>query len=350
MAASFAQRLLAWHAEHGRTELPWQHNKTPYRVWLSEIMLQQTQVATVIDYFNRFTERFPSVAELAAAELDEVLHLWTGLGYYARGRNLHKTARLVVEQHNGEFPQTQAELEALPGIGRSTAGAIRAIAFKQHAAILDGNVKRVLARYHAVEGYPGVSKVAKRLWTHAEQHTPARETDRYTQSIMDLGATLCTAKRPQCERCPVNLDCAAKALERTADFPGKKPKKEKPARKTRMLIVRREDGAVLLEQAPLEGIWGGLWSPLQRNEGTPASVCNQLGLELTELNQGETFRHTFSHYHLDIEPVYLQVRGSLAPTVQDADALVWYRTGANQAIGLSAPAVKLLAQLTQVDS
>ena len=349
----FAKNLLAWHDQYGRKDLPWQADINPYRVWLSEVMLQQTQVATVIDYFHRFTTRFPTVIDLAKAELDEVLHLWTGLGYYARARNLHKTACIVANQHNGEFPQTQEGLEQLPGIGRSTAGAIRAIAMHQHATILDGNVKRVLARYHAISGYPGTTAVANNLWGLAEEHTPAERTATYTQAIMDLGATVCTRRNPQCETCPVIDGCQAYRLNKVDELPEPKPKKEKPIRAARFFIVTQPNGATLLERKPANGLWGGLWSPLERaSDMTPEAVVTELGLHKPEqMHYAPIFRHTFTHFHLDIEPIYITVREATT-FVADADDLRWVfpelLTDGNEKIGLSAPAVKLLAALKPV--
>lgn len=256
--ASFAARLLAWFDTHGRKHLPWQKAISPYRVWVSEIMLQQTQVGTVVDYYIRFMGRFPTVETLAAATEDEVLHLWTGLGYYSRARNLLKTARHIVNQ--GGFPKHVSSLEALPGIGRSTAGAIASIAMGQRAPILDGNVKRVLARHAGIEGYPGTSETAKALWSVAEEHTPATRFDAYTQAIMDLGATLCTRVRPACSFCPVSDDCNARLTGRVDTLPGKKPKKLLPQRSTTMLLIEDARRHVLLQRRPGSGIWGGLWS------------------------------------------------------------------------------------------
>ncbi len=235
---TFAERLLTWYEKHGRHDLPWQRDATPYHVWVSEIMLQQTQVATVIPYYERFVERFPDVRSLADAAIDEVLHHWSGLGYYARARNLHKAARTVCDEFGGQFPPVLEELESLPGVGRSTAGAILSSALGGRAPILDGNVKRVLARYHAIGGWPGRSAVMKTLWEHAEAHTPHERVAEYTQAIMDLGATLCTRSRPACDDCPQRSDCQARALGRQADFPGRKPTREKPTRTTCFVIAR----------------------------------------------------------------------------------------------------------------
>ena len=350
----FAKHLLDWHSQHGRSDLPWQQDISPYRVWVSEIMLQQTQVTTVIDYYLRFMNRFQDVHSLAQAPLDEVLHHWTGLGYYARARNLHKSAQRIVEEHHGEFPQSQEQLEALPGIGRSTAGAIRAIAMQQHATILDGNVKRVLSRFHAVAGYPGLTQVGKTLWAHAETHTPTRETGAYTQAIMDLGATLCVRRRPECESCPVQERCEANELNTVDQYPASKPKKAKPERRSRFYVVSLANKATLLEQKPLNGLWGGLWTPLEREvDLTLVDFLGELGLTENDLDTqyaAPEFRHTFTHFHLDIEPVYLQL--ATTPTlVEDNPSLRWVfpdqLSGGNNPIGLSAPAVRLLASLQE---
>lgn len=351
----FATKLLAWHDQHGRKDLPWQQEINPYRVWLSEVMLQQTQVATVKDYFLRFIERFPTVSDLARAGQDEVLHLWTGLGYYARARNLHKAAQIVANELDGQFPSTQEGLERLPGIGRSTAGAIRAIAMKQHAAILDGNVKRVLTRYHAEPGYPGKTDVAKRLWAHAEYHTPAARTDTYTQAIMDLGATLCTRRNPNCGDCPVSENCVAYQTDQIERFPEPKPKIDKPLRSARFFVITQANGATLLEQKPENGLWGGLWSPLERPSDTDHNtVAREIGIESCankNVSYAPIFRHTFTHFHLDIEPVYIRL-DSAPQTIADSDTRRWVfpdlLADGNEKIGLSAPAVKLLAALQPV--
>ncbi|MGB1880849.1 MAG: A/G-specific adenine glycosylase, partial [Gammaproteobacteria bacterium] len=256
---SLAARVIAWFEQHGRRDLPWQHPRTPYRVWLSEIMLQQTQVQTVVPYFIAFTERFPSLPALAAADIDAVLHLWSGLGYYSRARNLHRAARLVVEQHDGELPDSVEALEALPGIGRSTAAAIVAQAWDRPAAILDGNVKRVLARYHAEPGWPGDSAVLRRLWTLAEAHLPTTRACDYTQAMMDLGATVCTRSRPACPACPLREDCSARASDSQTRYPGPRPRRTLPERQTTFLILIDDHNRLLLERRPPAGIWGGLW-------------------------------------------------------------------------------------------
>lgn len=338
---TFANRLLRWFDRHGRKDLPWQRDITPYRVWLSEIMLQQTQVSTVIPYYLRFTGTFPDVHSLAAASLDEVLHLWTGLGYYARGRNLHKTAQLVSTDFDGLFPNSVEQLEALPGIGRSTAGAICAIAHKRHGAILDGNVKRVLARHQAIDGWPGNAPVAKKLWHIAETNTPSRRTDDYTQAIMDLGATLCTRTKPKCLNCPVNSDCLAYQRNETHLYPGKKTAKTLPVRATLLMIIRDQNSKVLLQQRPPTGIWGSLWSfPECATEAELAHTCKTLGIHLGNYHLAKSQRHTFSHFHLDYTPVYIGAEKSnhrIAETHQR-----WIDPRNRGEIGLPAPIHALL--------
>ena len=341
-----AQRLLDWFDHHGRKSLPWQQDISPYRVWVSEIMLQQTQVQTVIPYYERFMQALPSVQQLAAATEDAVLHLWTGLGYYSRARNLQRTARIVSEQFGGEFPDDVESLCELPGIGRSTAGAIVSIAFRKRAAILDGNVKRVLARLHAVDGYPGESAVAKTLWEHAERHTPGERVADYTQAIMDLGATLCTRTRPACGVCPLMDGCIAFQSGRQPEFPGRKASKVLPVKRTQMLIISSPEGDVLLEKRPPSGIWSGLWIFPQIDQALdPVVHCaDTLRLDVQLHERWAQYRHTFSHYHLDIEPVRLTVR-SLATAVMEADRHLWYNLRAPAAVGLAAPVAKLLQKL-----
>jgi A/G-specific adenine glycosylase len=347
----FARRLLHWFDRHGRAHLPWQHDIDAYRVWLSEIMLQQTQVATVIPYFERFLERFPDLAALAAADLDDVLHHWSGLGYYARGRNLHAAARQVVAEYGGRLPDDVEALAQLPGIGRSTAGAIAAIAYGVRAPILDGNVKRVLARFHAVPGYPGDARPLRTLWDLADRHTPEQRIGDYTQAIMDLGATLCTRARPRCDTCPVGERCAARQQNAVAEYPHRKVRRDKPVRTVRMFLVTDRTGCCLLQQRPPSGLWGGLWSPPEGPpEATAAAICRELGIDdraFDSQHHGAVFRHTFTHFHLDIEPVYVNLRAG-APGIADRPGVCWYDpTAADRpALGLSAAAAKLLASLT----
>ncbi len=345
---SFAARVLAWYDRHGRVDLPWQRDIDPYRVWLSEIMLQQTQVSTVIPYFQRFTAELPSVEALAAAPLDRVLHLWTGLGYYARARNLHKTALLVASELGGRFPDTVTELERLPGIGRSTAGAIVSIAYRKRAPILDGNVKRVLARHQAIPGWPGESAVLNRLWQVSEAVTPHRRVADYTQAIMDLGATLCTRARPDCQTCPVADDCRARQTGDITSYPGRKPRKSLPTKQTLMLVFRDGHGRVLLERRPPTGIWGGLWSfPEIDHEDGVENIAARIGIQVGEVRPGAQRRHTFSHYHLDYTPLVISAvpRGRVAE-----DNFRWLNPSAPQTLGLPAPVAALLAELaTETD-
>lgn len=351
--ASFSQRVLAWYDRHGRKDLPWQSPRSAYRVWVSEIMLQQTQVSTVIPYFTRFIARFPDVSSLARAPLDEVLRHWAGLGYYARGRNLHRAAQIVQSEHGGEFPQTLEAVEALPGIGRSTAGAILAQAFGQPHAILDGNVKRLLSRYHAVAGWPGDAKVAALLWRHAETHTPARRLADYTQAVMDLGATLCS-RRPDCTRCPLNKDCRAHAQGRETNYPQPRPRKARPQRETRMLILQRTDGSVLLERRPATGIWGGLWSlpELPARAQFELHCQRSLGLKVSRPQTLNILRHGFTHFDLEIQPIRLRVQR--VPRASDHADRVWYRHSAGQSahndFALPAPVQKILDGLMAQES
>jgi A/G-specific adenine glycosylase len=314
-------------------------------VWVSEIMLQQTQVATVIPYYERFLQRFPDVRALAAASEDEVLHLWTGLGYYSRARNLRRTAQLVCSEHGGEFPGDVDQLAALPGIGRSTAGAIASIACGRRAAILDGNVKRVLARFHAVPGYPGESATLNTLWQYAEAHMPAARIADYTQAMMDLGATLCTRSRPACPLCPLVEQCAAHREGAAADYPGKKPKKAMPVRAVQMLILEHGD-EVLLEKRPPTGVWAGLWVFPQIETGIDAlDYCrDRLRIEAALVERWQGYRHTFSHYHLDIEPLRLRLTTS-DRSLREPERQLWYDRRHPAAVGLAAPVTQLLAKL-----
>ena len=342
----FAETVLSWFAANGRKDLPWQRNPTPYRVWVSEIMLQQTQVATVIPYFQRFMESFPDLQTLADASQDDVLHHWSGLGYYARGRNLFDAARLIKSKHGGKFPRAFDDVLVLPGIGRSTAGAILALSSGQRYPILDGNVKRVLARFYAVEGWPGKSSVADSLWLYAEQNTPDNSVAEYTQAMMDLGATLCTRSNPQCVMCPLNSGCIALRDDRTAEFPGRKDRKAKPLKQAHMVLAHC-DGAVYLERRPPSGIWGGLWSlPELRDDESVGDWCrSRLNASPLETDAWDTLRHSFSHYDLDIQPVAVRVEGT-SRKVADSDSALWYKPGAEQQIGLAAPVAKLIDSLT----
>jgi len=343
--SSFAHKLLTWFDQHGRKNLPWQQDISPYRVWISEIMLQQTQVNTVTPYYHRFMASFPTVEKLANTSQDQVLHHWTGLGYYARARNLHKTAQIVVNELHGLFPDAVELLEALPGIGRSTAGAICAIAHQKPATILDGNVKRVLARHQAIDGWPGQSKTSKQLWALAEQHTPKERIADYTQAIMDLGATLCTRTKPQCHHCPLSDDCMAFAAGNPTNYPGKKPKKSQPVRECLFLIIRNAEGEVLLEQRPANGLWGGLWVfPQCDSEIDIPDTCEQLSCVAKNWQVQPVQRHTFSHFHLDFRPVLVEV--SQPCSVMDSNAIVWYNPTFPLKVGTAQPVKQLLEQLT----
>jgi len=342
---NFSTDTLKWFDQHGRKHLPWQQNRTAYRVWVSEIMLQQTQVATVIPYYERFMTSFPSVFDLAKATQDEVLNHWAGLGYYARGRNLHKCAQTVVDLYQGNFPETVEELVALSGIGRSTAGAVISLSSGKRAVILDGNVKRVLARYHGVEGWTGKASVAETLWQHAETHTPEQRCDDFNQAMMDLGATLCTRSKPDCQRCPLQTNCYAYAEDKQAEFPNKKPKKTVPVKTTQWLILRNPQGHIYLEQRPQQGIWGGLWSfPEITTEDDGRTICETHHGKVNTYSQAEPFRHTFSHYHLDIHPTLIELDKS-HQQIRSDDQTRWFTLEELSAIGMPAPTEKFIKRL-----
>jgi len=337
----FSQRLLSWYQQYGRHDLPWQHDRSLYRVWVSEIMLQQTQVATVIPYFERFMSRFPDVRALADADQDEVLHLWTGLGYYARARNLHKAAQIIRDEYSNQFPQVFETVLALPGIGRSTAGAILAQALNQRHVILDGNVKRVLTRLFAIEGWPGKKDIENQLWQIAESLTPTQQLTDYTQAIMDLGATVC-ARKSSCPDCPVIDLCVANKQDRVSDYPTPKKRKALPVKETQMLVLQNDDGDILLQQRPPSGIWGGLWSLPECSDENIKQWCQQqLGLLVAKPKVQTVFRHSFSHFHLDITPVHIRVK-ALTNQVMEADRGLWYNTQQPESLGLPAPVVHIL--------
>lgn len=343
----FSTRLLGWFDQHGRHDLPWQDAVSAYRVWISEIMLQQTQVNTVIPYYTRFMAAFPDITQLANADADTVLHHWTGLGYYARARNMHKTAGILVNEHGGEFPQTLEQLIALPGIGRSTAGAILALAMNQRATILDGNVKRVLARYHEIEGWAGNANVLKIFWARAEDHTPDTRVADYTQAIMDLGATVCRRSNPRCDNCPLKDACRARRNDTIAQYPATKPRKTLPVKATIMVIFELPGGEVYLQRRPDTGVWGGLYSlpevgdlaQLSELAGT-VSTC----YSMADNRELAAFRHTFSHFHLDIQPIRVKLAQS-SPTIAENNNAIWYNPSQPIAIGLAAPVKKLLDRI-----
>lgn len=341
----FAQALLRWQEKSGRKDLPWQQDPTPYRVWVSEIMLQQTQVTTVIPYFLRFMESFPGIDTLANASTDEVLHHWSGLGYYARARNLHLAAQRIRDEHSGVFPDKFDDVIELPGIGQSTAGAILSLARGQRHPILDGNAKRVIARFHAVGGWPGTSVTSKKLWALADEHTPQRDVAQYTQAIMDLGATVCTRSKPGCRSCPVSDTCAALELDAVNDFPQRKPAKDKPLRRTHMLLAHI-NGAVYLQRRPAKGIWGGLWSLPELGSAKDVNQwCErELNARPEELVHWNTMRHSFTHYDLDIQPIAVRL-SKQSSTVRDTDDSVWYEIGSPPPGGIAAPVNKLIQTL-----
>ncbi len=337
----FSSAVLEWYDRNGRHDLPWQQGINPYRVWVSEIMLQQTQVSTVLNYFDRFMAALPTVQALAEAPEDEVLHLWTGLGYYTRARNLQKTAKIVMTEHGGEFPRDVEKLVELPGIGLSTAGAIASISMGLRAPILDGNVKRVLARYTAQEGYPGEPKVAKALWATAERLTPQTRVNHYTQAMMDLGATLCTRSKPSCLLCPLEKSCEAHMLGLEIRYPVPKPRKTIPQRATLMPLLANRDGAILLYRRPSTGLWGGLWSLPQLDDLSDLDhLADQHALHLLGRRQLPALTHTFSHFQLAIDPWLVQVEQT-AHHVAEADWL-WYKLATPPRLGLAAPVKKLL--------
>jgi len=346
--SDFSVRLIAWQREHGRHDLPWQNTRDPYRIWLSEIMLQQTQVSTVIPYYDRFLARFPDVAALAAAPADDVMTLWAGLGYYTRARNLHRCAQVVVEQHGGRFPESVEALAELPGIGRSTAAAIASFAFGAKATILDGNVKRVLARVFGVEGFPGEKKVESGMWLLAESLLPVSATNddvsAYTQGLMDLGATLCIRGKPECVRCPFSSDCVANVTGRQRELPTARPKKTVPTRRTWMLLLRDGD-TVMLEKRPPSGIWGGLWSlPEAADEASLAQLARDFGAG-ADVSPLAPLTHVFTHFRLDIEPRIAEFdRASKIANARDADT-VWMSLNELDAYGVPAPVRKLLEGL-----
>lgn len=339
----FSSAVLDWFDAHGRKHLPWQQNTTPYRVWISEIMLQQTQVATAIPYYAAFMQRFPDVQALAAAPTDEVLHLWTGLGYYARARNLHKAARQLVEKFGGEFPRTVEEVSSLPGIGPSTAGAIISLSRQERAVIMDGNVKRVLSRFHAVAELGSAQD--KILWAFAGQHTPHKRVHHFNQAMMDLGATLCTRTRPSCLLCPLQTQCMALAEGEPTAYPKKKVKKAIPEKSTSLLMFVNEQREVLLEQRPAPGIWGGLWSFPETAAGDAVTLRQILkldwGVSRRKTEAWPERGHTFSHYHLRMQPVLVHAE----PLRVSERALRWCKLDALPALGLPAPIKQLLREL-----
>jgi A/G-specific adenine glycosylase len=341
---SFSSRLVAWQKRHGRHDLPWQGTRDAYRIWVSEVMLQQTQVSAVVSYYRNFMTRFPDVAALARSTQDDVLRLWSGLGYYSRARNLHVAAQIVVGRHGGTFPRALEEIEALPGIGRSTAAAIAVFAFGARAAILDGNVKRVLARHFAIAGFPGRKQVEDRLWQLAQEQLPRGSIESYTQGLMDLGATLCTRSKPDCARCPVAQTCRARALGRVGEFPSPRPAKAVPTRATRMLLLVK-DGEILLEKRPSSGIWGGLWSLPELGEDADArGHCRtNYGCSIAAPELLEPLAHGFTHFRLDIQPLLCRVT-RLQPAAHEAGR-VWLSLEEARSAAIPVPVRKLIVRL-----
>lgn len=334
----FTKRLIAWQKSAGRHDLPWQNTRDPYRIWLSEIMLQQTQVTTVIPYYLRFLGRFPDIAALAAAPIEAVIEHWAGLGYYARARNLHRCAQRVVAEHGGRFPQAAEQLAELPGIGRSTAAAIAAFAFGRRGAILDGNVKRVLCRQFGIDGFPGATAVDRQLWALAESLLPAADIEAYTQGIMDLGATCCTRSRPQCAACPVAEDCVARRDGRQGELPATRPRAALPEREGDFVLFC--DGErLLLERRPPSGLWGGLLVP---PEGRPEALASQLGLAIREQRPLPPLKHTFTHFRLTLRPVLCLVE---RPTGVGESGREWLAIERAAAAGVPTPIRKLLSRV-----
>ncbi|MFT3848427.1 MAG: A/G-specific adenine glycosylase [Propionivibrio sp.] len=339
---SFSRRLIEWQRQHGRHQLPWQNTRDAYRIWLSEIMLQQTQVSTVIPYYCRFLERFPSIADLACAPLESVLELWSGLGYYARARNLHRCAQALVADHGGVFPKEVERIAELPGIGRSTAAAISVFAFGTRAAILDGNVKRVLARCFGVDGFPGSAPTEKALWQLADSLLPVDDIESYTQGLMDLGATVCTRGQCACEICPMHGICIARREGRQAELPTARPRKALPEREASLLLLT--DGThVLLERRPNVGIWGGLLSLPEGEAAAAGEFARRHGCRLLETQPLPTLRHTFTHFHLHIRTIRCHVERVSGMTAEPG--WQWLALTGIETAALPTPIRRLLATI-----
>jgi A/G-specific adenine glycosylase len=337
----FAARVVRWQRTHGRHDLPWQGTRDPYRIWLSEIMLQQTQVSAVIPYYERFLKRFPDVASLASASEDDVLQLWSGLGYYARGRNLRLAAQQIQKQK--AFPDTAEKIAQLPGIGRSTAAAIAAFAFGERSAILDGNVKRVLARRYGIEGWPGDRAVETRLWRLAEKLLPEKGIEIYTQALMDLGATVCTKSNPRCDACPVKPSCVARKKSRVADIPAARPRKALPTKRATWLLLLHK-GTVLLERRPSSGLWGGLWTfPEPASKNIEAYCRSALGCEISNIQKLKPLAHGFSHFNLRIQPLACDVR-RVAPRAEESGRM-WIDLDDANGAAVPTPVRKVLSGL-----
>lgn len=332
----FARKILAFYQTHGRKDLPWQQTPTPYRVWVSEIMLQQTQVKTVIPYYQKFMQRFRDIKSLANAEVDEVLHYWQGLGYYSRARNLHQCAQTVMSEFDGEFPDTLEKMQSLSGIGRSTAGAILSLSMSKPTPILDGNVKRVLARVFLVDGWYGQSAVAKTLWQLTEQYTPKKNTAQFNQAMMDLGASFCSRSKPQCEQCPLKKDCLAFIHAKTAEYPHKKPKKTIPTKNTTFLLCLNNQHQIQLLKRPPSGIWGGLWClPEATDDNATQRVVDK-------------FKHTFTHFHLQLKIVESDSPSENSAQLEENSALAWHNIDQLTALAFPTPIKKFLFKYFQI--
>ena len=344
-----ADRLIGWHARHGRKHLPWQRDPTPYRVWVSEIMLQQTQVSVVVGYFERFMARFPRLAALAGAPLDHVLGLWTGLGYYSRARNLHRAAVAVRDRHDGVMPRDIDALVALPGIGRSTAGAILALSHGDRHPILDGNVKRVLCRYHGIDGWPGQSRIERTLWSLADRHTPPPARGHLHPGDHGSGATLCVRSRPLCSLCPIATDCAARREGAQATIPSPRPRRATPHRVTAFLMMRDPSGALLLERRPPSGIWGGLWCFPECDPAADIAAASRsrYGVRPIAVTRLAPIAHGFTHFSLDVHPVLVEIGSDGAAVVADPGETRWVAPDAVADIGLAAPVKRLLERLAR---
>lgn len=342
MPGYFSASLLKWFSNHGRHNLPWQHQPTPYHVWISEIMLQQTQVATVIPYFNRFIKKFPDIQALAGADIDQVLSHWSGLGYYARGRYLHHTAQIVCARYDSKLPADKKKLMVLPGIGRSTASAILALAFGQTHAILDGNVKRVLARFYAVSGWTGTPAVEKKLWQLAENNLPQQNIADYTQAIMDLGAIICTRSKPECDICPVSEHCIARKQQAQQKYPAPRPRKTIPLRKTNFLLLKNDSDQVLFHRRPPTGIWGGLWCfpECSEDENIEQWLLSETGFSVSVIKRMPVIKHTLTHFRMEIQPVQLQIEQ--CQQIRDMDNYQWHLCDDILKYGVPVPVRKLL--------
>lgn len=341
----FSSQILKWYTLHGRHDLPWKHPVNAYRVWVSEIMLQQTQVVTVIPYFLRFMESFPTIDILANAPINLVLNHWAGLGYYARAKNLHQAAKIIMSDFKGKFPKTVDEWITLPGVGRSTAGAIVSQSFDLRAPILDGNVKRVLCRFNGVNGWPGLKNVEETLWSIAEHFTPQEQAAEYTQAMMDLGATCCTRSRPHCQACPLKTKCYAYLNDSQSALPEKRPSKALPTKIAHILVLQTHCGHLLLEQRPLKGIWSGLWTfpEFSKLNELKTFLNKTLGIKQVKLEPLSLIKHTFSHYHLHLKPNYLTLSKKMS--LKKDIPLTWINANDLSARGLPTPIKTLIRKL-----